>query len=155
MDWKENAIPATTRRHKQLVINTGPSPRRSQGDAIPSPPPGTERLRMAAWKKLILLLDAEFGFFWFFGKPVKNMAMIFLGGDCNSDLWSNFRGEGIQLGIPGGRGWHAGWGDGISVYPIATGQVGWSRFPSKKKWLLNNQCLLSAQIFLHRLMIRD
>ncbi len=30
VDWKENANPATTRRHKQLVINTGPSPQSSK-----------------------------------------------------------------------------------------------------------------------------
>ena len=71
VDWKENAIPATTRRHKQLVINTGPSPRRSQGDAIPSPPPWTQRLPMVAWKKLNLLLDAEFGFFLISGNRWK------------------------------------------------------------------------------------
>lgn len=99
VDWKENAIPATTRRHKQLVINTGPSPRRSQGDAIPSPPPGTQRLRMVAWKKLILLLDAEFVFFDLWETGEKYGYDFFWGGIVIAICEAISGGRGFSLGF--------------------------------------------------------
>ena len=104
VDWKENAIPATTRRHKQLVINTGSSPRRSQGDAIPSPPrPGPKNAHGGLEKIDFFVGSRVWGSSFFSGNRWKiGLSLFFFfwgGGGLYSDLWGNFRGEGFSLGF--------------------------------------------------------
>ena len=102
VDWKENASPATTRRHKQLVINTGPSPR-SSGAAIP-------KVFSLVWipEKLKNMAIWGIEFLNFRGDEVSN-SLITLKMSCH----------------PGGWGWYPGWGIVYPMhYPLIPGSVG-------------------------------